>query len=136
LLSCAFADHKEAVHKIVERIASLAMAERETALAQLMILAGLRHLSNAVEQETRKMPIDLDIREHEVLGPMFREAEQKGRQEGRYEGEITILRRQLEKRFGALPGWAVEKLAALSASELEDLSERVLDAKSMEELLS
>jgi hypothetical protein len=132
LLSCAFADHKEAVHKIVERIASLAMAERETALAQLMILAGLRHLSNAVEQETRKMPIDLDIGEHEVLGPMFREAEQKGR----YEGEITILRRQLEKRFGALPGWAVEKLAALSASELEDLSERVLDAKSMEELLS
>ena len=120
----------------MERIASLAMAERETALAQLMILAGLRHLSNAVEQETRKMPIDLDIREHEVLGPMFREAEQKGRQEGRYEGEITILRRQLEKRFGALPGWAVEKLAALSASELEDLSERVLDAKSMEELLS
>jgi predicted transposase YdaD len=129
-------DDKEAVHKIVERIASLAMAERETALAQLMILAGLRHLSNAVEQETRKMPIDLDIREHEVLGPMFREAEQKGRQEGRYEGEITILRRQLEKRFGALPGWAVEKLAALSASELEDLSERVLDGKSMEELLS
>ena len=116
----------------MERIASLAMAERETALAQLMILAGLRHLSNAVEQETRKMPIDLDIGEHEVLGPMFREAEQKGR----YEGEITILRRQLEKRFGALPGWAVEKLAALSASELEDLSERVLDAKSMEELLS
>jgi hypothetical protein len=44
-------DHKEAVHKIVERIAGLATAERETALAQLMILAGLRHLSNAVEQE-------------------------------------------------------------------------------------
>ena len=44
-------DDKEAVHKIVERIAGLATAERETALAQLMILAGLRHLSNAVEQE-------------------------------------------------------------------------------------
>jgi len=44
-------DDTEAVHKIVERIAGLATAERETALAQLMILAGLRHLSNAVEQE-------------------------------------------------------------------------------------
>jgi hypothetical protein len=97
-------DHKEAVHKIVERIAGLAMAARETALAQLMILAGLRHLSKAVEQETRKMPIDLDIREHEVLGPMFKEAEQKGLQKGLQVGELTILRRLIEKRFGALPG--------------------------------
>jgi predicted transposase YdaD len=124
-------DHKEAVHKIVERIAGLAMAERETALAQLMILAGLRHLSGAVEREARKMPIDVDIREHEVLGPMFKEAEQKGRREG----ELTILRRLIEKRFGALPRWAGEKLAALSPSELEDLSEWVLDAKNVEELL-
>jgi predicted transposase YdaD len=132
-------DHKEAVHKIVERIAGLAKAARETALAQLTILAGLRHLSKAVEQETRKMPIDLDIREHEVLGPIIIEAEQKGRQEGLQAGlqagELTILRRQIEKRFGALTGWAVEKLSALSSSDLEDLSERVLDAKSVEELL-
>ncbi|MGA2737893.1 MAG: DUF4351 domain-containing protein [Bryobacteraceae bacterium] len=125
-------DHEEAIRKIVGRIAGLAVAARETALAQLMILAGLRHLSNAVEQETRKMPIDLDIREHEVLGPIIIEAEQKGRQEG----ELTVLRRQIEKRFGTLPGWAREKLAALPAEQLEDLSERVLDAKSVEELLT
>jgi len=34
-----------------------------------------------------------------------------------------------------LPVWASEKLAALPASKLEDLSERVLDAKSVKELL-
>src|SRR5580693_10277599 len=111
------------------------------------ILAGLRHLSQIVERETRNMPIDLDIRDHEVLGPMFIEAEQKGRgegrqegrregrQEGRQEGELIVLRRLIEKRFGPLPGWAGEKLAALPVSALEDLSERVLDAKSVEELL-
>jgi hypothetical protein len=49
-------DHKEAVHRIVERIAGLAATARETALAQLLILAGLRHLSGTVEQETRNMP--------------------------------------------------------------------------------
>lgn len=85
------------------------------------------------------MPIDVDIREHEVLGPMFIEAEQKGREEGLQEGlqagELTILRRQIEKRFGALPSWAGEKLAKMPASELEDLSERVLDAKSLDDLL-
>ena len=128
-------DHEGAVRRIMERIAGLAPAERETALAQLMILAGLRHLSQIVERETRNMPIDLDIRDHEVLGPMFIEAEQKGLQKGRQEGELTVLRRLIEKRFGPLPGWAAEKLAALPVSALEDLSERVLDAASVEELL-
>jgi hypothetical protein len=128
-------DDEGAVCKIVERIAGLAAAERETALAQLTILAGLRHLSKTVAREARKMPIDLDIRDHEVLGPMFIEAEQKGLQTGLHAGELTVLRRQIGKRFGALPGWAGEKLAALSTSELEDLSERLLDAKSLEELL-
>jgi hypothetical protein len=128
-------DDKKAVHKIVERIAGLAIAERETALAQLMILAGLRHLAGTVEQEAGNMPIDLDIRDHEVLGPMIIKAEQKGRQEGLQAGELTVLRRQIEKRFGALPSWAGEKLAAMPASDLEDLSERVLDARSVDELL-
>jgi len=124
-------DDKEAVHKIVERIAGLAPAERETALTQLTILAGLRHLARTVEQEARNMPIDLDIRDHETLGPIIIEAERKARQEG----DLTILRRLIEKRFGALPRWAAEKLAGLSTTELEELSVRVLDTGSVEELL-
>jgi hypothetical protein len=41
---------------MVERVAGLAVAERETASAQLMILAGLRPLSKTVELEKRNMP--------------------------------------------------------------------------------
>ena len=100
-----------------------------------MILAGLRHLSKTVERETRKMPIRINILENEVLGPMFQKGWDEARQEGRQEGDLAVLRRLIEKRFGALPDWASEKLSALPASELEDLSERVLDAKSVEELL-
>ena len=81
------------------------------------------------------MPIDIDIREHEVLGPMLKEAKQRGFQEGLREGLLTVLRRQIEKRFGALPVWAAEKLAVLPAPQLEDLIERVLDATSLDELL-
>jgi hypothetical protein len=77
------------------------------------------------------MPIDLDIRDHETLGPLFKEAEQEGCQAG----ALAILRRLIGRRFGALPGWAAEKLAGLPAAELEDLSVRVLDIGSLEELL-
>jgi len=144
-------DDKEAVHGIVERLAGLAMTEREIALAQLTILAGLRHLAATVKEEAEKMPIDLDIRDHETLGPIIRQAEQKGlqeglqkgrqegllegRQEGLHTGELTVLLRQIEKRFGALPRWVRVKLEDMPPAELENLSERVLEAASMDELL-
>jgi hypothetical protein len=115
------------VRKIVERIAGLAAAERDKATAQLFILAGLRRLGETVEQEAQNMPITTSILEHDVLGPLFKKGVQ--------EGELAILRRLIEKRFGPLPGWASERLAALPACDLEDLSERLLDAKSVEELL-
>ncbi len=128
-------DHKEAVRMVSRRIAGLAAGARETALGQLRILAELRHLAGAVEEETRTMPIEIDMLESEFLGPAFRRGLAEGRQEGRQEGDLAIITRLIERRFGALPSWAGEKLAALSTSELEDLSERVLDAPTLEDLL-
>ncbi|HXB67492.1 MAG TPA: DUF4351 domain-containing protein [Candidatus Acidoferrales bacterium] len=136
-------DHKEAVRKIMERIASLAAAERETALRQLLILAGLRHLEEVVDQEARKMPIYIDIRENKVLGPAYERGLQEGELRGKLEGELkgelkgelTILRRLIEKRFGKIPNWAEERLTGRSTAELEDLSVHVLDAQSIEDLL-
>lgn len=81
------------------------------------------------------MPLLNDILDHEVLGREFKKGLQEGRQEGRQEGEVAILRRQIEKRFGSVPGWADERLAARTTPELEELSIRLLDANSLEELL-
>jgi predicted transposase YdaD len=128
-------DHRLAVRKIVAKIAGLGTAERNAALGQLLILAGLRHLGESVEQEVRKMPIDADIMENEVIARIYRRGVQEGRQEGRQEGERTVLRRLVEKRFGVLPGWAEERIGASSTAELEELSVRVLDAQSIEDLL-
>jgi hypothetical protein len=116
-------DHKDAVRRIVERIVGLAPVERETALGQLLILAGLRHSEETVEREARKMPILNDILDNKVLGREFKR------------GELTVLRRLIEKRFGAIPSWAEERLAGRSAPDLEELSVRVLDAQSIEDLL-
>jgi hypothetical protein len=132
-------DHKDAVRRIVVKVAGLVAAEREVALGQLMILAGLRHLEETVEQEARKMPILNDILDHKVLGREFkkglREGELKGLQEGELKGELKVIRRLMQKRFGALPTWAEERLTSRSTAELEELSERVLDAQSFEDLL-
>lgn len=65
-------DHKEAVRRIVEKIAGLPSDEREASLAQLLVLSGLRHLEESVEQEARKMPILNDILDNKVLGREFK----------------------------------------------------------------
>ncbi len=51
-------DHKGAVRRIVERIAGLVPAERATALGQLLILAGLRHLEETVCRLRHKVAAD------------------------------------------------------------------------------
>ena len=60
---------------------------------------------------------------------------QEGRQEGRQEGEAALLRRQLIRRFGALPAWAEDQLARASIEELETWGDRVLDAATLTEVL-
>jgi Putative transposase, YhgA-like/Domain of unknown function (DUF4351) len=66
----------------------------------------------------------------------LREGEQKGRQEGRQEGEATLLLRLLERRFGTLPGWALDRIAAADTVALEEWSLRVLDATSLDDVLA
>jgi hypothetical protein len=107
----------------VARLAGLEPAQRATALEQLFILAGLRRLEETVEREARKMPIHIDILENQVLGREFKR------------GEVTVLRRQIEKRFGTLPDWVEERLATASTSQLDQWTLRILDAASLEDLL-
>ena len=57
-------------------------------------------------------------------------------QEGRLEGEATLLTRLLERRFGALPGWARERVATADSVALEEWSLRVLDAGTLDEVLA
>nr|MDQ2901455.1 DUF4351 domain-containing protein [Acidobacteriota bacterium] len=60
----------------------------------------------------------------------------QGVQQGLQQGELTLLRRQIEKRFGAVPAWAEERLSSRPPADLEALGVRLLDAKSLEDLLA
>ncbi len=127
---------RQAAHQVLRRIAGLEAGERRSALDRLLILAGLRKaLGKVLEEEVTKVPILNDIRDHELFGREYKKGREEGRQEGRQEGELVILRRLLEKRFGSVPAAATERLSKLSAKELEELSVRVLDARSLEDLL-
>jgi predicted transposase YdaD len=128
-------DDKDAIRRILTRIGGLPKGVREEALFQLYELAGLRRMAPLVTQEVEAMPVYIDLRKNEVLGPPYKRGLRDGRKQGRREGEMSILRLLIEKRFGALPDWAEERLASKTAAELREMSVRVLDASGIEDLL-
>jgi hypothetical protein len=121
-------DRRLAVHRILTRIAKLDRVPREYALGQLFRISGLRRLEEFVEQEAGTMPILIDLMENKVLGREIRR--------GIRIGEAKMLRLQMEARFGPIPDWAEKHIADRSPEELEALAVRVLNAESLEQLLS
>jgi len=127
---------RESIRRILAKIAKLKGSSRELAIRKLGILSGLRKLGDSVKEEARTMPILDDIMDHDLLGPAIRQGIQQGREEGRQEGELKAIRRLAIKRFGTIPGWADERLEALSLPEIENLYNRILDAKNIEDLFT
>ena len=66
----------------------------------------------------------------------YQEVFAEGRIEGEARGEARLLRKQLIRRFGALPGWVDAKLAAAESEQLERWGERVLEAATLEAVLA
>jgi predicted transposase YdaD len=66
----------------------------------------------------------------------LQEGRQAGLQEGRQAGEATLLLRLLERRFGALPDSARERVVTAETTILEEWSLRVLEAKTLDEVFA
>ena len=59
---------------------------------------------------------------------------QQGIQQGARQGEAALLLKQLERRFGPLPGWARERIEQAEQALLEEWGLRLLEAGSLEEV--
>ena len=73
-------------------------------------------------------------RMYEWVEEARREGRQQGRQQGCREGEVLLLRRMLESRFGELPPSIVQRLDEATLDQLEQWAVRLLSATSLEAL--
>jgi hypothetical protein len=55
--------------------------------------------------------------------------------EGKAEGEANVLKRQASRRFGELPAWAEQRIAAASSAQLDLWLDGILDAQNLVALL-
>ncbi|NWJ95903.1 MAG: DUF4351 domain-containing protein [Chloroflexi bacterium] len=77
-------------------------------------------------EEEERMPYVSSI---ERLGREdgLKEGLEKGRQEGKQEGTVTLILRQLKRRFGEQAPEVERELSVLSLAQLEELGEAILD---------
>jgi hypothetical protein len=125
-------DQLKGVRRILERIATGPPGARDEALAELFIFAGLRNIEVEARREAKKMPILNDIMDNRVIGPAIR----KGLRQGRVEGQVEILRKQIQKRFGSIPPAVAQRIAALKPAQLNRVAVRLLDAQRIEDLFA
>ena len=58
----------------------------------------------------------------------------ESREEGKLEGEARLLSRQLELKYGPLPQWAKDKIAAANKDALENWGLKLINSNSLEEV--
>jgi len=141
----------QAIQRIMHKIAQLPKMKRADMLEKLSILAGLRptELPPLIRQEAT-MPITLDLEENPLFVEIFERHTQRGiqigeqrgeqrgiqigEQRGKQQGEMTVLHRLLEKRFGTLPQWVEIRLAQATLAELEQWSLQIFDATRLKDI--
>lgn len=133
---CKVHSPKQTINKLLLKIAELPKPKRSDFLTKLLILTGLRGWKVLALQEVKSMSITFDIEENEFLADIFHQGEEKGRLEGRQEGEATILQRQLERKFGSLSQDMLDKLHKADSVTLELWSLRILDTNSLDDFFS
>lgn len=101
----------------------------------LRVIDWLMALPPALEHSLRQDLATLEgVEPMQYITSFERLAKQEGRQEGMQQGIRALLTRQLNRRFGPLPPPAEERLAEASTSELDTWADRVLDARSLDEV--
>ena len=59
------------------------------------------------------------------------EGKVEGKTEGEAEGKASTLKRQLARRFGAVPGWAQRRIDAAPVAQLDAWLDAIFDAESL-----
>jgi hypothetical protein len=121
-------DSYAAVRRILEKLSRLPGEKASEYFQALLIIAGLRGLEEAVQQEAQRM-LTIDFSENKVLGPAYRQGLEEGRR-----NQLAMLQEQIEQRFGNVPDWVEEKLSQSSTDELRAVGRRVLNAAGFDDL--
>jgi hypothetical protein len=113
----------ERLAEIIRRTTELRAPERQRVLAQLVLLCGLRRLTGKLTMEVKTMGATIDIAKNPILRDLIRD------------GQASIIRVQLETKFGKVPKWVDERLGHAKLSDVDRWAKKLLTAETLEGVL-
>ncbi len=105
--------------------------DRDRIIGLFKFIDWLLSLPEGLELEFRN---ELSAYEQERRMPYITSIERIGRQEGRKEGELTLVLRQLARRCGTLSPNLLTQIQALSIEQIENLADVLLDFSGIQDL--
>ncbi len=120
-------DRVQALRQITQHIEALPdQNERGNVAAATYILAGLVLEKAVIREILREEIMKESVTYQDIL--------KQGLQQGRQEGESTLLLRLLQRRFGNVDEAMRDRICALSIEQLELLGEALLDFTQLTDL--
>jgi len=113
----------ERVPEIARLANQLKGAERQRVLSQLVVLSGLRQLAGRLRMELTAMGSTTDFYKNEFVVEAMRHA------------NVSLLRGQLDNKFGKLPKWVDARLRDATPAQIERWSIKILTADTLEAAL-
>ena len=89
----------------------------------------------SADEEARRQAFVRERALHDEVS-FLNEARREGREEGMQQGELTLVLRLLQRRFGAVTDHQRERIQSLPRLQLETLSEDLLDFTSPADLVA
>jgi len=105
---------------------------REQILELFRVLDWILQLPKDLEREFTR---ELIAFEEQAKMPYITSIERLGRQEGRQEGEVAMLMRQIARKFGPPTDTVRERIAGADPETLLEWSDRILTAQTLDEVL-
>ncbi|MEO5328575.1 MAG: DUF4351 domain-containing protein [Magnetococcus sp. THC-1_WYH] len=109
--------------------------EMEEITPEYVIQIGKEWFESMVDATPDEELFSLPKFEHR-LAQERRDSKQEGEKNGEKKEAAKILTRQLQRRFGAVPEWATQKIAQAEPSSLEEWILRFVDAQSLDDVFS
>ena len=108
------------------------ITERQNISACTQVLAGLRFEKDLIRQFFREEIMQESVIYQDIL----LKGEQRGEQSGLQKGEVAVILRLLNRRFGSIQPEIEQQIRALSIAQLNQLTEALLDFKSQNDLVN
>jgi predicted transposase YdaD len=130
---CQTDNANELLSQVASEVAKIELPEeREEIIGSAQLLAGLRFEADLVNNLFQGGL----MRESTVFQKILQEGRVLGRDEGKKEQALAMIYRQLPRRIGAVAPELQQRLLQLSASQLEDLGEALLDFEEPNDLIA